>query len=255
MGYPTDLLSSRAIIRPGKFAVIPPEGLVNNVIPGFENCQISIVMSPKIGASFAQYLVTMNQGGKNTKGFGGAGVETFVFCLRGEVKVKGYREDQWHTLTAGGYFYCPPTDQMCLVNECSESSNLVLYKQRHDDVPGLEPWSVVGNINELEEKIYDDMENVTIKDLLPTAIDFDMNMHILTFSSPGSHPFVETHVQEHGAYILSGEGLYNLDNEWIPVKKGDYIWFGPFVPQAVYSVGREQLSYVYSKDCNRDVKL
>lgn len=255
MGYPKDLLSSRAIIRPGKFAVIPPDGLVNNVIPGFENCQISIVMSPKIGASFAQYLVTMNQGGKNTKGFGGDGVETFVYCLSGEVKVKGYREDQWHTLTEGGYFYCPPTDQMCFVNECSESSNLVLYKQRHDDVPGLEPWSVVGNVHDLEKKIYDDMENVTIKDLLPTEIDFDMNMHILTFSSPGSHPFVETHVQEHGAYILSGEGLYNLDNEWIPVKKGDYIWFGPFVPQAVYSVGREPLSYVYSKDCNRDVKL
>jgi (S)-ureidoglycine aminohydrolase len=255
VGYPTDVLSSRAIIRPGKFAIIPPEGLVNNVIPGFENCRISIVMSPKVGASFAQYLVTMNEGGQNNTGFGGDGVETFVYCLNGEIVVKGYNENKSHKLTKGGYFYCPPNDRMCMENENSEPVTIILYKQRHDVVPGLEPWSVVGNSENIKEQIYDEMENVMIKDLLPTEIDFDMNMHILTFSSPGSHPFVETHVQEHGAYILSGEGLYNLDNEWIPVKKGDYIWFGPFVPQAVYSVGREPLSYVYSKDCNRDVKL
>ena len=193
MGYPTDLLSSRAVIKPGKFAVIPPEGLVNNVIPGFENCQISIVMSPKIGASFAQYLVSIDAGGRNTKGFGGDGVETFVYCLSGEVRVKGYREENWHTIVEGGYFYCPPNDQMCLVNESIGTSKLVLYKQRHDAVPGLEPWYVVGNVNDIEPRDYDDMTSVKIKDLLPTDIDFDMNMHILTFISPGSHPFVSAH--------------------------------------------------------------
>lgn len=32
MGYPKDLLSSRSIIKPGQYALIAPEGLVNNVI-------------------------------------------------------------------------------------------------------------------------------------------------------------------------------------------------------------------------------
>ena len=45
MGYPSDILSTRAVIRPGKYVVIPPEGLVNNVIPGIENCRVSIVAS------------------------------------------------------------------------------------------------------------------------------------------------------------------------------------------------------------------
>ncbi|MGT7461774.1 hypothetical protein ACRWZH_06830, partial [Escherichia coli] len=75
-------------------------------------------------------------------------------------------------------------------------------------------------------------------------------------SSGASHGYIETHVQEHGAYILSGQGVYNLDNNWIPVKKGDYIFMGAYSLQAGYGVGRgEAFSYIYSKDCNRDVEI
>ena len=50
--------------------------------------------------------------------------------------------------------------------------------------------------------------------------------------------------------------MYNLDNDWMPVEKGDYIFMGAYVPQAAYAVGRgEPLRYVYSKDCNRDPKI
>ncbi|HCN5023677.1 TPA: (S)-ureidoglycine aminohydrolase, partial [Escherichia coli] len=49
---------------------------------------------------------------------------------------------------------------------------------------------------------------------------------------------------------------YNLDNNWIPVKKGDYIFMGAYSLQAGYGVGRgEAFSYIYSKDCNRDVEI
>lgn len=253
MGYPKDLLTSRAVIKHGKYAIIPPEGLVNNVVPGFENCKISILASPKLGASFVHYLVIMNKYGINNKGFGGDGIETFVFCVEGEVKVKAGEDE--HILENGGYMYCPPDKKMYLENISEEGSKLILYKQRYEKLEGHRPWVVVGNVNDIEEKDYDNMENVTIIDLLPADLDFDMNMHILTFYPSGNHPFIETHVQEHGAYLLSGEGLYNLDNEWIPVKKEDYIWFGPYVPQAVYAVGRDKLSYIYSKDCNRDIQI
>ena len=66
----------------------------------------------------------------------------------------------------------------------------------------LKPWIVFGDINKIEENIYDNMDNVFLRDLLPNDLDFDMNMHTLKFMPDGSHPFVETHVQEHGAYLL-----------------------------------------------------
>lgn len=253
MGYPETLLSSRAIIQHGRFAIIPPEGLVKNVIPHFENCNISIVASPKLGASFVQYIIEMLPKGKTSKEFGDNEEESFVFCQYGEIEVR--LGSEIHYLTDGGFAYCPPGQMMNLNNSSGQSAKLLLYKQRHETLEDFEPWVVIENINKVEKRAYDDMDNVTIQDLLPTDLAFDMNMHVLTFEPGGSHPFIETHVQEHGAYLLTGEGVYYLDNRWIPVKKGDYIWFGPYVPQAVYCTGREKLSYIYSKDCNRDVRL
>jgi len=48
MAYPEGLLKTRAVIRPGEYAVIPPEGRVRNVIPGIEGCNMSIIASPKL---------------------------------------------------------------------------------------------------------------------------------------------------------------------------------------------------------------
>lgn len=254
MGYPTDILSSRAVIEPGKYAIIPPEGLVNNVVPGFENCTMTILGSPKLGATFVDYLLTFHEGGKNTDGFGGQeNIETFVYVLEGKVKASADKEE--FVLEQGGYLYCPPSVTMYLENLQGGDSKLFLYKQKHKPLEGKKPWVVTGNTNDIEEQEYDGMATMRLKDLLPADIAFDMNFHILTFDPAGSHPFIETHVQQHGAYLLSGEGMYNLDNKWQAVKKGDYIFMAPYCLQATYAVGREKLSYLYSKDCNRDEDL
>lgn len=254
MGYRNDLLSSRAIIKHGSFALIPPEGLVNNVLPHFEGTTLSIIASPKLGASFVEYLVEFEPGGGNRRGFGGDGVETFVYVISGELEINV--EKEIYVLEEQGYLFCPPSKSIIMTNKSDSPVKLVLYKQRYIPAEGVnEPWLICDNVKNLPVVNYSDMEDVTLVDFLPTSVEFDMNFHILTFQPGGSHPFIETHVQEHGAYLLSGEGMYNLDNDWISVKKGDFIWMGPFVHQATYAVGMDPLSYVYSKDCNRDPEI
>ena len=44
MSYPKDLLSTRAVVKPGLWAVIPKTGLVNNVIPNIIGGKVSIVL-------------------------------------------------------------------------------------------------------------------------------------------------------------------------------------------------------------------
>ncbi len=141
-------------------------------------------------------------------------------------------------------------------NAQTKDSQLFLYKRRYIPVEGHAPWLVSGNASQLERIHYEGMEDVILLDFLPKELGFDMNMHILSFEPGASHGYIETHVQEHGAYILSGQGVYNLDNNWVPVKKGDYIFMGAYSLQAGYGVGRgEAFSYIYSKDCNRDVMI
>lgn len=254
-GYRDGLLESRAVIKHGNFALIPHDGLVKNSVPGFENVSMSILSSPKLGASFVDYIITFHEGGQNKRGFGEEGVQTFIYVLEGKLNVSDGEET--HELTTGGYVYLPAGVKMYMENGQEADTEAFLYKRRYEPIEGHEAHKVVGNVSEIEAIKYEGMEDVLLWDLLPTTdLGFDMNFHILSFEPGGSHGYVETHVQEHGAYIMSGQGMYNLDNNWIPVEKGDYLFMGPYSPQAAYAVGRgEPLAYLYSKDSNRDPKI
>ena len=254
MSYPEDLLSTRAVVKPGLWAVIPKTGLVNNVIPNIIGGKVSIVCSPKMGASFTQYIVEALKGCHTTDPFAAEErIESFLYVIEGKAKVTVDNKEK--VLEAGGYAYAPEGVGIGF-DVTSDTARILLYKQVYIPYKDKKPYIIIGNINEVPFRIYDDMENVFIKDFLPIDdVAFDMNMHILSFEPGGCHPFVETHVQEHGAYILSGEGMYLMEKEWIGIKKDDFMWFGPFCPQCSYGVGREPFAYIYSKDCNRDVVM
>lgn len=256
VGYRKDLLSTRSIIKKDNYAVIEPDGLVKNTVPGFEGCEITILASPKLGASFVDYLVAVEPGGKNVKGFGSAGEEIFFYVFEGEVKV--WNGEESAQVTDGGYIFCPEGTKLYFENTGDTKARCFLYKRLYDRIEGYEAHTVIGNINDVAWVNYEGMEDVLVKDFLPAAGDlgFDMNFHILAFKPGACHGYIETHVQEHGAYIYSGEGMYVLDSDWIPVKKGDYLFMSAYCPQASYAVGRgDMFAYIYSKDCNRDVRL
>jgi (S)-ureidoglycine aminohydrolase len=103
-----EFLSTRAIIQPKSCALIPPEGRVNNVIPGFQGCHTSILASPKIGAGFVWYQVFVQPEGGCGQWFDEQeGIECFLFCLKGQGRgqVKGQDEV---SLESGSYLYAPP---------------------------------------------------------------------------------------------------------------------------------------------------
>lgn len=256
-GYPDGPLSTRAKVKHGAYAVIPEESTVINVIPGFQGFSSTILASPKIGASFVMMVSTVAPGAKTTAPWGGDGIETFVYFMEGRGELTVTIGDTAKKLNQGGYAFCPADRGLELANTSGETYRILLYKQRYIPVKGVAlPEPVFGDINDVEEMPYAGMENVFLQDFLPIDdIAFDFNFHILSFEPGGCHPFVEVHVQEHGAYITSGEGIYTIGQDTIPVRKGDFIFFGAFTEQGVHATGRERLSYVYSKDFNRDVEL
>lgn len=256
VGYREDLLINRSVVKRGNFALLEPDGLVKNVIPGFEQCELTILSSPKLGATFVDYLVNVLPGGRNVRGFGDKGIEIFLYVLEG--KIKAWNTDYKGELIEGGYFFSPAGKCIHFENTGDDKAKIFLYKRRYAAINGHQAYTVCANIKDVIWSAYEGMEDVLVKDFLPSAADigFDMNFHILSFHPGASHGYIETHVQEHGAYVYSGQGMYNLDNNWIPVQKGDYLYMGAYSLQAAYGVGREEpFTYIYSKDCNRDIEL
>ena len=64
-----------------------------------------------------------------------------------------------------------------------------------------------------------------------------MHVNIVNFEPGGRIPFPETHVMEHGIYILEGKAMYLLNEDWVEVEEGDFLWLRAFCPQACYAGG------------------
>lgn len=258
MSYPNGLLSTRSVIKHGVSAIVPPEGRVINVMPNIENCPLTILCSPKLGASFVMYVGTANPGGGTLRPFAAdPDIESFIWVMDGEGALTVSVDGKTETMGQGGYAYAPAGVGIDFKNKTDKALRFILYKQRYVPHPNPErkPWVVFGNTNTIDVRLFDDMENAFLTDLLPVDEAFDMNFHTLSFAPGACHPFIETHVQEHGAYIYEGEGRYLVGEDWVGVQKEDFIWFGPYTQQACYGTGRGNLSYIYSKDCHRDADI
>lgn len=126
-GYREGLLETRSVIKKDNYAVITPDGLVNNVVPGFKDCDVTILGSPRLGARFVDYLVTVKNQGGNKTGFAGDGIQSFVYVVYG--KINAFADGKKYELTEGGYLYVPPHLQLTFENNNNgEDSRLFLYK-------------------------------------------------------------------------------------------------------------------------------
>ena len=60
---------------------------------------------------------------------------------------------------------------------------------------------------------------------------------------------------EHGLYVLQGSARYLLNQDWVNVEAGDYMWLRAFCPQACEATGSVPFRYLLYKDVNRHMPL
>jgi (S)-ureidoglycine aminohydrolase len=89
----------------------------------------------------------------------------------------------------------------------------------------------------------------------PTDLRHDMHVNIVTFEPGACIPFAETHVMEHGLFVLEGKAVYRLNRDWVEVEAGDFMWLRAFCPQACYAGGPGRFRYLLYKDVNRHMPL
>ena len=64
----------------------------------------------------------------------------------------------------------------------------------------------------------------------PADVRYDMHLNIVTFEPGAIIPFMETHIMEHGLYVLEGKAVYRLNQDWVEVEAGDYMWLRRLLP-------------------------
>src|SRR5262249_37186027 len=98
------LVTSRAVVQ-RNYAILPPEGIPESVLPEWSATAARILTAPAMGAAFAHYLLDLAKGG-GTKQALSDGIEAFVFVLEGRAKLE--LAGRAHDLAQGGYAYLSP---------------------------------------------------------------------------------------------------------------------------------------------------
>ena len=163
-----------------------------------------------------------------------------------------------HELETGGYAYIPAGLIWSLRNTNKEKSVFHWIRKRYLSVEGIErPKPFITSDDAVKPVSMPDTDGVwqTSRFVDPLDIRHDMHVNIVTFQPGGLIPFAETHVMEHGLYVLQGKGAYYLNGDWREVEEGDYMWLRAFCPQACYAAGNKPFRYLLYKDVNRHMPL
>jgi (S)-ureidoglycine aminohydrolase len=243
------LVTSRVVVA-RNFAILPPEGIPATTLPGWRDTEVRILTAPAMGAAFAQYrLDVAPRGGATVKL--GSSIETFFYCLDGDASIAA--DGAAIALKPGGFAYLPPGAVFTL--EAAKASRLLWLKKKYEPIEGGKSRLVAGNERDVKGEPFMETPELPLKHLLPDEPGFDMAMNVFTFPPGFGLPMIETHVMEHGLYMLEGQGLYYLGDAWREVQAGDFIWMGPYCPQSFYATSSSPARYIYYKNVNRDVEL
>lgn len=250
MRSPQQLLHSRTRVR-DRYALLPLEGYPASRLPAWPGVEVRILAAPALGAEFVQYLLNA-PAGTGTQQASDGRVETFFYVLTGGAKLTIGKAS--HDLQPGGFALVPATSDYSL--KTTADSQLIMLKKAYEPADGIaQPGPVVGNESSVAATPFLGNEHARLQTLIPDELPYDIAMNIFTFDPGHSLPVVETHVMEHGLYFMQGKGVYYLDDTWMEVESGDFIWMGPFVPQSFYATGPIPSKYIYYKNVNRDIPL
>jgi len=242
-------LNPNRVVVERLYALLPPEGIPESVLPGWEGTGVRVLTAPAMGAGFVQLLLELAAGGGGGQRLPER-VEAFFYVLEGGCVVTC--EGRTHTLGTGGFVYLVPGSAFTL--RASGVTRVLWIKKTYVPADGHVPREVSGHEQRIAGEAYQGSSDLLLKKLLPDTPDYDMAMNIFTFQSGAALPVIETHVMEHGLYLFEGRGVYYLGYDWYQVKRGDFIWMGPYCPQSFVATGDVPARYIYYKDVNRDVE-
>ncbi|MBA3528945.1 MAG: (S)-ureidoglycine aminohydrolase [Propionibacteriaceae bacterium] len=255
-----ELLTDRAMFTEA-YAVIPRgtmRDIVTSNLPHWDNTRLWILARPLSGfaETFSQYIVEVASGGGSDRPELNEQAEGVLFVVDGQLRLT--IGDIEHLLEAGGYAFLPAGTSWTVRNPDTVPLRFHWIRKAYEPVDGVEtPTPFVTNERDVAPIAMPGTDGrwVTTRFVDPDDIRHDMHVNIVTFHPGAVIPFAETHVMEHGLYVLEGKAVYRLNQDWVEVQAGDFMWLRAFCPQACYAGGPGLFRYLLYKDVNRHVRL
>ncbi len=245
-GAPSPPGFSRTVLG-RRHALLDPASHVRGGLPGFPAAAAVVLISPQMGAQFAQYRIDLEAGavGRSEE----TALESFFYLLDGEAVAESRGLSL--SLAPGGFFFSPPGMRWTL-GAGRAGARGVLFQKVYAALPGTPiPPSVAGRAQEVESIPFLGDPEALLQAFLPEDPSFDMAVNLFSFRPGAALPFVETHEMEHGLLMFEGRGIYRLEDSWYPVCAGDAIWMAPYCPQWFAALGPTPARYLYYKNMAR----
>ncbi len=261
-GHPgqDQLLTDRAIFTDA-YAVIPKgtmRDITTSALPFWDQTRLWVIARPLSGfaETFSHYIIDVAPGGGSDQPETDGTAQGVLFVIAGTatLTVNG----AMYAMKPGGYAYLPRSATWTLHNQTDAPLCFHWIRKAYVAVPGLdEPDVIVTNEDDITPTAMPDTDGkwATTRFVDPTDMRHDMHVNIVTFQPGAVIPFMETHVMEHGLYVLEGKAVYRLNTDWVEVEAGDYMWLRAFCPQACYAGGPGPFRYLLYKDVNRHMAL
>jgi (S)-ureidoglycine aminohydrolase len=256
----TQLMTGRAVFTDA-YAFIPRgcfSDIVTSLLPGWDKTRLWLIARPMSGFSetFSQYVMEVQPGGGSDAPDPDPGAEHVIFVTDGLLTLT--IDGEGHELDEGGYAYIPAGSRWTLLAEGSTPARFHWIRKLYEPAPGIAPpRAFVTSDHALNPVAMPDTGGVwaTTRFADPADLAHDMHVNIVTFQPGGVIPFEETHVMEHGLYVLQGRAVYKLNTDWVEVEAGDFMWLRAYCPQACYAAGPGPFRYLLYKDVNRHARL
>jgi (S)-ureidoglycine aminohydrolase len=256
----TELHTGRAVFTEA-YAVIPKgvySDIVTSYLPHWQDTRAWIIARPLSGfaETFSQYVMEVAPGGGSDRPEPDSGAEGALFVTEGEAELA--LGGAIHRLAAGGFAYIPPGTAWTLKNRGGAPARFHWVRKAYEAVDGIAaPDPVIADEAAIEPSAMPDTNGAwaTTRFVDPADLRHDMHLTVVTFQPGGVIPFEETHVMEHGLYVLEGKAVYRLNRDWVEVEAGDFMWLRAFCPQACYAGGPGRFRYLLYKDVNRHARL
>ena len=256
----SQLLTDRAIFTDA-YAFIPKGTLTDittSYLPFWDKTRLWILARPLSGfaETFSHYIMEVSAGGGSKQPEADINAQSVLFIVSGQLQLT--IDGDIHDLHIGGYAYIPAGADWSVQNRSANTCKFHWLRKRYHSIEGVDrPHAFVTSDQDTTAVEMPDTKGVwaTSRFVEPDDIRHDMHVNIVSFQPGGVIPFAETHVMEHGLYVLQGKAVYHLNQSWIEVEAGDYMWLRAFCPQACYAGGPEPFRYLLYKDVNRHVRL